>query len=40
VALAVPDDERLIGLLHLGTPRHEQRVPDRAPPADVVTWLD
>jgi nitroreductase len=39
-ALAVPDDERLIGLLHLGTPRQEQRVPDRAPPADVVTWLD
>src|SRR3954452_16178747 len=39
-ALAVPDDERLIGLLHLGTPRQEQRVPDRAPPADVVTWLE
>src|SRR3954466_3313223 len=39
-ALAVPEDERLIGLLHLGTPRQQQRVPERAPPADVVTWLD
>jgi nitroreductase len=39
-ALEVPDDERLVGLLHLGTPRQQQRVPDRAPAADVVTWLD
>jgi nitroreductase len=38
-ALDVPDDERLVGLLHLGTPRQEQRVPDRAPAAEVVTWL-
>ena len=39
-ALGVGDDERLVGLLHLGTPRQEQRVPDRAPAADVVAWLD
>jgi nitroreductase len=39
-ALGVPDGEHLIGLLHLGTPRQEQRVPDRTPAADVVAWLD
>ncbi|HEX5270438.1 MAG TPA: nitroreductase [Gemmataceae bacterium] len=39
-ALGVPDDERLVGLLHLGRPRQEQRVPERAPAADVVAWLD
>ncbi len=39
-ALGVPDGERVIGLLHLGTARQEQRVPDRTPPEDVVTWLD
>ncbi len=39
-ALGVGDDERIVGLLHLGIPRQEQRVPDRAPVADVVTWLD
>src|SRR3954453_17143612 len=27
----LPDDELPIGLLHLGTPRQEQRTPDRAP---------
>jgi len=39
-ALGLPEDERPIGLLYLGTPRQEQRVPDRAPVADVVSWLD
>ncbi len=39
-ALRLPDDEDTVGLLHLGTPRQEQRVPERAPAADVVTWLD
>jgi nitroreductase len=39
-AIGVEDDERIVGLLHLGTPRQEQRVPDRAPTTDVVTWLD
>lgn len=38
-ALGVGEDEHLIGLLHLGRPRQEQRVPERAPAADVVTWL-
>jgi len=38
-ALSVPDDVRLIGLLHLGPRRQEQPAPERAPLADVVTWL-
>jgi nitroreductase len=39
-ALGVPDDEHVLGLLHLGRPRQEPRVPDRAPVQDVVTYLD
>ena len=39
-AVGLGDDERALGLLHLGTPRQEQRVPDRAPVANVVRWLD
>ena len=39
-ALGIPKSERCIGLLHLGTPRQEQRVPDRAPAEDVVTFTD
>jgi nitroreductase len=39
-ALGVPDDVRLIGLLHLGPRRQEQPTPERAPLEDVVSWLD
>jgi nitroreductase len=39
-AVQVPDDERVIGLLHLGHPRQEPRTPQRAPVEDVVTYLD
>jgi len=39
-ALGLADDERAIGLLHLGPPRQEQRVPERAPAPDVVAFLD
>src|SRR4051794_36799138 len=39
-ALGVPDDERIIGLLHLGPPRQEREAPERAPAGDVVTFLD
>ena len=39
-ALAVPDDEHVLGLLHLGHPRQEPRVPERAPLETVVTYLD
>jgi nitroreductase len=39
-ALAIGDDERVLGLLHLGRPRQEQRTPDREPVEAVVTYLD
>ena len=39
-ALRIPATERPLGLLHLGHPRHDQRAPDRAPTAAVVTYLD
>ena len=39
-ALGIGDDERVLGLLHLGPPRQEQRPPDRAPARDVVSFLD
>lgn len=38
-AVGMPDDERFVGLLHLGTPVQEQRVPDRLPPEQVVEFL-
>jgi nitroreductase len=38
-AVGVEDDEQVLGLLHLGTPRQEQRVPDRAPVEDIATFL-
>jgi nitroreductase len=37
--LALNPAERPIGLLHLGWPRQEQRVPERAPVADFVSYL-
>jgi nitroreductase len=39
-ALGIPEGERAIGLLHLGWPRQEQRVPERAPAEQIVSWLD
>jgi nitroreductase len=39
-ALGIGDDEQVLGLLHLGVPRQEQRVPERAPVGDVVRFLD
>jgi nitroreductase len=39
-ALGIGDDERAIGLLHLGPARQEQRPPDRAPAEDVIAYLD
>ena len=39
-ALGIPEGEHAIALLHLGAPRQEQRVPDRAPVGEVVSWLD
>ena len=39
-AVGLGADERALGLLHLGAPRQEQRVPERAPVAEVVHYLD
>jgi nitroreductase len=39
-ALGIGDDQRAIALLHLGPARQEQRPPDRAPTADVISYLD
>ncbi len=39
-AVGVPEDEHVLGLLHLGHPRQEPRVPDRAPVEAVVSFLD
>jgi nitroreductase len=39
-AVGVEDDEQVLGLLHLGSPRQEQRVPDRAPVEDVAAFLE
>jgi nitroreductase len=39
-ATQLPADELPIGLLHLGDPRQEQRVPERAPVEVIATFLD
>jgi nitroreductase len=39
-ALGIGAGERVLGLLHLGPARQEQRVPDRVPAGDVVSFLD
>lgn len=39
-ALGVPGDERVLGLLHLGHPRQQPRVPERAPVTEIATYLD
>ena len=39
-ATGLPDDELPIGLLHLGDPRQEQRVPERAPVEEIAIFLD
>ena len=39
-AMGIPDGERPIGLLYLGTPRQNPRAPERAPLDEVVSYLD
>jgi nitroreductase len=39
-AVGLPADETPIGLLHLGEPRQEQRVPERAPVEEIALFLD
>jgi nitroreductase len=38
-AVGIGEDERFIGLLHLGLPIQEQRVPERAPADQVIEFL-
>lgn len=38
-AVGIPDEERVLALIHLGRPRQEKRPPDRAPSGDYVTYL-
>lgn len=38
-ALSISRDERVLGLLHLGYRRQEQRVPEREPVESVTTFL-
>ena len=39
-ALEIPDEELPLGLLHLGWPLEEQRIPERRPTEEIVTFLD
>jgi nitroreductase len=38
--LGLGEDEVAVGLLYLGTPVQEQRVPERAAPVEFVSYLD
>jgi len=38
-ALGVPEGERMLGLVHLGTPRSEPPVPERAPLGSYLSYL-
>jgi nitroreductase len=39
-AVGVPDDERVVGLLHLGPPARETEPPERLPATEFVRYLD
>lgn len=39
-AVGMPDDERFVGLIHLGKPVQDQRVPERLPAEQVVEFLE
>jgi nitroreductase len=39
-AVGLPGGERFVGLLHLGRPRQEPRVPERAASSETVEFLD
>jgi nitroreductase len=38
-AVGLGDDERFVGLIHLGPARQEREAPERAPAGDYVTYL-
>jgi nitroreductase len=39
-AVDLPEDERVVGLLHLGHPRQHKDPPERMAPSDYVAFLD
>lgn len=39
-AVGLGDEEVVVGLLHLGWPRHPQRVPERAPVNEIAVFLE
>jgi nitroreductase len=39
-AVGLGEDERFVGLLHIGHPVQEQRAPERAPVTQTATFLD
>lgn len=39
-AVGLGDDEHVLGLMHLGYPRQEPRLPERAPVGEVAAYLD
>ena len=39
-ALGIPNDERFVGLIHLGWPREEKRPPEREPVEKILSFLD
>lgn len=39
-AVGLPDDERFVGLLHLGAPRQDKQAPERPPVAQTTSYLD
>jgi nitroreductase len=39
IAVGIPDGERVLGLIHLGTPRQPREAPERASPDEYVTYL-
>jgi nitroreductase len=38
-AIGIPDDERVLGLIHLGPPRQDKEPPERLPTGEYVTFL-
>jgi len=39
-AVGLPENERFVGLLHLGTPVQEQKAPERLPADQVIEFLE
>jgi nitroreductase len=38
-AVGIPDNERVLGLIHLGPPRQDKEPPERLPAGEYVTFL-